>query len=73
MLGRDVDADELLQAVKCANMSGRPTYSAVCFYLNLKRESIASIDAPLVDGVVVEHADLSQYDALLRGKEDDRQ
>ena len=71
LLGRDIDADELLQAVECANKSGRPTYSAVCFYLKLKKEAIASIDAPLEDDVMVEHADLSQYDALLHSKEDD--
>ena len=69
MLGRDTDAEELLQAIECANMSGRPTYSAVCRYLKLKEESIRFIDSPITDTFAVEHADLSQYDALLPGKE----
>jgi hypothetical protein len=72
MLGRDIDAKELLQAVECANLSGRPTYSAVCRYLELKEESIGLIDTPIAGGITVEHTDLSLYDNLLY-EEDDRQ
>ncbi|MCL2153670.1 MAG: IS21 family transposase [Oscillospiraceae bacterium] len=72
MLGRNVSSDELLQAVECANMSGRPTYSAVCRYLKLKEESFEVIGIPIVDEIKVEHADLSQYDTLLFEKEGDR-
>ena len=71
MLGRDVDALELLSAVECANKSGRPSYSAVCRYLKLKEEAVCFIDTPIPDAFSVEHANLSQYDALLPGKEID--
>ena len=50
-------------------MTGRPTYSSVCRYLKLNEESIGYIDNPITDTFVVEHADLSIYDALLPGKE----
>jgi hypothetical protein len=70
ILGRDIDAEELLQAVECANMSGRPTYTAVCRYLKLNEESIRFIDNPITDAFTVERADLSKYDALLPGKEE---
>jgi len=65
ILGRDIDAEELLQAVECANMSGRPTYSAVCRYLKLNEEATRFIDRPITDPFTVERADLSKYDALL--------
>jgi transposase len=71
ILGREIDSVELLAAVECANMSGRPTYSAVCRYLKLKEEAVRIIDSPITDAFKVEHADLSQYDALLPGKEAD--
>jgi len=71
MLGRDIGAEELLQAVECANMSGRPTYAAVCRFLKLKEESFELIDIPIADAITVEHTDLSRYDALLFEKEDE--
>jgi transposase len=72
LLGRDVDAEQLLQAVERANMSGRPTYSAVCFYLKLQKEPTDYFDNQYSDETTVDHADLSEYDALLYHKEDDR-
>jgi hypothetical protein len=71
ILGRDVDAAELLQAVECANISGRPTYSAVCRFLKLKKESLSINDTPITDDIKIEHADLSEYDTLLLKKESD--
>ena len=71
MLGRDISAEELLQAVECANMSGRPTYAAVCRFLKLREESFELIDIPVADAITVERADLSRYDALLFEKEDE--
>jgi len=65
LLGRDVDAAELLQAVDCANKSGRPTYRRACFFLKLKDESLIPTDIAQYDTVIVEHADLKQYDELL--------
>ena len=70
MLGRGAGAEDLLQAVECANMSGRPTYSAVCRFLKLREESFNIIDTPIADGVKVDHAGLSQYDTLLSGEGD---
>ena len=64
-LGREVDAEQLLQAVDCANKSGRPSYNAVCFYLKLEDESKQSEDVEICDVVDVKHADLKQYDDLL--------
>jgi hypothetical protein len=71
LLGRDIGAEELLQAVECANMTGRPTYPAVCRFLKLKKESFEVIDIPITDGIKVEHAELSQYDMLLFEKDGD--
>ena len=70
LLGQTIDAEQLLQAVAYANISRRPTYSAVCFYLKLQKESIDCSDNQPVDEVIVEHADLSQYDELLYCEED---
>jgi len=69
LLGRDVDAEQLLQAVERANKCGRPTYAKVCLYLKLQKESINTPDNLSFDKVTVEHDKLSQYDALLRSKE----
>jgi len=71
LLGRNVEAGLLLQAVECANMSGRPSYQRVCFYLELKDESL-NPDNGIKDPVIVEHADLKQYDELIfnDGQED---
>ena len=70
MLGRNVEAGELLCAVECANKTGRPTYSAVCRFIELNVESARFIDTPITDTITIEHAGLSQYDALLSAKED---
>ena len=70
MLGQSVDAGSLLAAVDCANKSGRPTYSAVCFYLKLQKESLNTVDDSQLDGLTVDHADLALYDALLHSKGD---
>jgi transposase len=70
LLGQGIDAGLLLQAVGCANKSGRPTYDKVCFYLKLQNES-ADCAVGQYDEVAVGHADLSLYDALLRKGGDD--
>ena len=70
LLGRDVDAVQLLQAVECANKSGRPSYKAVCFYLELGEESKYTNEVEIYDPVDVEHADLKPYDKLLLSEED---
>ena len=71
LLGRDVDADKLLEAVDYANKSGVPSYKTVCFYLKLKDESVQSEDNLIHDTFSVEHANLEEYDVLLysNGKE----
>ena len=71
LLGREVDAGQLMRAVECANSSGRPTYSAVRFYLRLEGESKNAANAQICDTVDVKHADLKQYDDLLFGEDYD--
>jgi transposase len=68
LLGRDVDAEQLLEAVECVNRSGRPTYSKVCFCLKIQNEPVDSFVNP--PEVIVKHADLSDYDALLLCEEE---
>ena len=65
LLGRSIDAEPLLEAVECANKSGRPSYKKVCFYLKLKDETMNPVDISKSEPVTVEHADLRQYDELL--------
>jgi len=70
LLGRVVEAERLMRAVECANISGRPTYQRVCFYLKLEDESIYSTSITQDDDpVIVEHADLKQYDELIYDNE----
>jgi len=69
LLGREVDAEELLQAVDCANRSGSPSFSSVSFFLKLKDESVKNTVAPVYDSITVEQTDLQQYDALLHNEE----
>jgi hypothetical protein len=73
LLGREVDAVQLLQAVDCTNKSGRPSYAKVCFYLKLRDEAFNPIELTQYDTVKVEYADLKQYDELIfnNGKGDD--
>jgi transposase len=65
LLAREADADKLLLAVECANKSGRPSYKAVRFYLELGDSPAGDVDMAACDVVEVEHADLRQYDELL--------
>ena len=72
LLGSKIDAEELLHAVECANRSGRPSYSSVCFFLKLKDESMKNTEAESYDTVIVEHTDLKQYDVLLHDEGGDK-
>lgn len=63
LLGRTVEAEQLLWAVDKANFSGSPTYQLVCFYLG-----IATVATEAKPCITVEHPDLQEYDRLLRGE-----
>jgi transposase len=61
LLGRKVDRDTLLWAVKQANSSGTPSYNLVCFYLDIG----SSDPSGLSTDIKVNDVDLDQYDKYL--------
>jgi len=65
MLGRDIDASLLLQAVDYANKTGLPTIDKVRSYLAWHN---AATEARIDDTVVVNRQGLLQYDTLLNGE-----
>lgn len=69
LLGKRIDSDTLLWAVKQANLTGTPTYDLVCFYLDIQAQNSADrID----DGVKVKPVDFIKYDELIeRGVDDE--
>jgi len=68
LLGRSVEPDTLLAAVRRANASGSPTYQLVCFYLNINMPADEDQSLP---GITVEHIDLTEYDRLMESKDYD--
>jgi len=76
LLGRSVNAEELLAAVDWANRTGTPTFDMVRFYLEALRVKTDSQDkagADCVDTVAVDKLKLMDYDALLTegGRQDE--
>jgi len=73
LLGRRVDNETLLWAVKQANQTGTPTYDLVCFYLEIQGEDCAQ--RTVEDSVKVKGIDFEKYDQLLarRDRRDDEQ
>jgi transposase len=65
MLGRAIEQEKLLWAVKQANSTGSPTYDLVCFYLSISASKKEEIASP----VTVDQVDLKQYDQLILGGE----
>jgi transposase len=65
ILGRTIEHEKLLWAIKQANSTGSPTYDLVCFYLSISASKIAEVASP----VSVEPVDLKQYDQLILGGE----
>ena len=63
LLGREIEREKLLWAVKQANASGCPTYEMVCFYLQLSNSTVEKIKTP----VTVDQVDLTRYDQLITG------
>jgi len=61
LLGRKVDRDTLLWAVKQANSSGTPSFNLVCFYLDIG----TSDSGGLSTDINVNDVDLNQYDKYL--------
>lgn len=68
LLGRSVEPDTLLAAVRRANASGSPTYQLVCFYLNVNTPADVDQSPP---GITVEHIDLTEYDRLMESEDHD--
>lgn len=67
LLGREIDTDTLLWAVKQANSTGTPSYELVCFYLEIQADD--SPAAPSVDdGLKVQTVDFNKYDELIGGR-----
>ena len=64
LLGKRIDQDTLLWAVKQANATGTPTYDLVCFYLEIQGERSA---LPVEDRVKVNEVDFDKYDQLITG------
>jgi len=62
LLGKKIDQDTLLWAVKQANATGTPTYDLVCFYLEIQGERSA---LPVEDSVKVNGVDFDKYDELI--------
>lgn len=62
-LGQKINKDKLLWAVKMANQSQAPSFSLVCFYLDIQLENLKSPES----SVEVEKVDLKQYDDLMLG------
>ncbi|MCL6588942.1 MAG: hypothetical protein K6U80_03215 [Firmicutes bacterium] len=46
ILGRTIEHEKLLWAVKQANSTGSPTYDLVCFYLSISASKIAEVASP---------------------------
>jgi len=72
LLGRRIENDTLLWAVKQANATGTPTYDLVCFYLEIQGANATQLT---VDGEVkVKGVDFEKYDELLlRRQKDDEE
>ena len=73
LLGRQVDAQLLLQAVEWANRTGTPNLDTVQFYLDAhKVEMSSSLQAKpeSIDPVVVDKPELNGYDDLLTRGDD---
>ena len=68
LLGRKVDPDMLLWAVRQANATGTPSYDLVCLYLEIQAE-----DKPheLVPEVKINPARFDKYDALIKRRDPD--
>jgi len=64
LLARKLESDNLLWAVKQANLTGCPSYDRVCFYLEILEKKADEKKLP-EDGVKVRPADLKQYDHLI--------
>lgn len=64
LLGKRIDNDTLLWAVRQANLTGTPNYDLVCFYLEIQSANLTG-ETTVDEGVKVKPVDLSKYDELL--------
>ena len=70
LLGRDIDAALLLEAVDNANKTGAPSFNKVKLFLELAKTSTKEEHA---DPVIVVQDELEKYDALLEMEENDHE
>lgn len=64
LLGKRIDNETLLWAVKQANSTGTPSYDLVCFYLEI--QAVNPADKTVVDdGIKVKPVDFEKYDDLI--------
>ncbi len=59
-LGRSINREKLLWAVQMANKSGTPSFSLICFYLDIQSDISSKASSITVDRV-----NLEQYDQLM--------
>ena len=66
LLGRHVDAEDLLPAVNLANQTGSPTFDTIRFYLEARNVKMTSQDKTVTEGVdiAVDKPEFSNYDTL---------
>lgn len=64
LLSRKIASENLLWAVKQANITGSPSYDLVCFYLDIQNQSFFDKN-PVEDSVKVNTVDLDKYDELI--------
>lgn len=64
LLGIKLDNEDLLWAVKQANLSGSPSYDLVCFYLEIQNESL-TVKPSIDDDLTVKQSDFKAFDDLI--------
>ena len=67
LLSRKIDSQNLLWAVKQANITGSPSYDLVCFYLEIQNQSFFDKNS-VEDSVKVNAINFDKYDELILNK-----
>jgi len=67
LLSRKIACENLLWAVKQANITGSPSYDLVCFYLEIQNQSFFDKN-PVEDNIKVNAVNFNEYDELIPNK-----
>ena len=67
LLSRKIASENLLWAVKQANITGSPSYDLVCFYLEIQNQSFFNKN-PVEDNIKVNAVNFNEYDELIPNK-----